>query len=190
MEIIHQPNIGFIYDVCQVIICKTAKRENWINTFVMNGQEEQDIQQIDQILKRFSAIAQHWNILTSTHQKKGILLTKLYIEFLHNTVCTAKENNFAEYISTPNLLRNKVCDWYFETNHLSETACFNNLLKDDELEDNVKLKLYEFFTSPEEYTLILTNSIQKVSSEMEKFYRKNEIRLKERQNSFKYFDFQ
>lgn len=177
-----------MYDVCQVIICKTAKRESWINIFVMNGREEKDVEQIDQTLKDFTAVDQRWNILTSSHPKKGILLSKLYVEFLQNTVCTDNEMNFEEYISTPDLLRSRICEWYFESINISDTECFNKLLLNEDLEDSVRLKLYEFITLPDEYIRTIRKSMHHVSVEMEEFYQKNNNVLEKRKNDFKYFE--
>ena len=63
MDIIYERNIGFIYDLCQVIVCKTSKRDSWINAYVLNGREEADVEQMDMTLKQFSSVDRCWNCI-------------------------------------------------------------------------------------------------------------------------------
>ncbi len=162
LEIIHQTNIGFIYDVCQVVICKTAKRESWISPYTMDGREESDMELLDKALNNFEDVDPAWSIITLLHPKKGRILSKLYIDFMKEAKEDWRNMDFVNYISTPELLKSKICDWYFDTTDISELDCFSMLHRNGDLDHNIKLYLYEFFAAPTEYVSILQQSLQKV----------------------------
>ena len=114
MEIFYKKNIGFLHDVCQVIICKTAKRDSWINTFVLSGHEDEDIEELEHALKYFTSVDMCWKIFTYRHPQKGILLSRMFVEFLNSIQQEWKMNDFEKYISDYELLKELVCEWYFE----------------------------------------------------------------------------
>ena len=56
MEVLFRRNFAFIYDVCQVIMCKVAKQEDWMDLFILNGQEQLDMQTTTQLLTQFDQV--------------------------------------------------------------------------------------------------------------------------------------
>ena len=58
MNILFRKNIGFLYDVCIVMVCKANKRDEWMDTFVLDGSgnEENDIMDIEKCLSKFDEI--------------------------------------------------------------------------------------------------------------------------------------
>lgn len=188
LEIVHETNIGFIYDVCQVIICKTAKREGWINSYVMEGREEADVEQLDKTLSQFEDIDPVWKLLTWLHPQKGRLLSKLYIDFMKNVKKDLLIIDFEKYILSSKQLRKRLCEWYLDINEISSFDCLVNLHKNSEIDDNMKLNLYEFFVAPEDYILTMQKSLQIVISEMKRYYRMCNDRIVQVQNNFKHYD--
>lgn len=186
MEILHQRNIGFVYDLCQVIICKTAKRESWINSYVLNGREELDVEQMDKTLNQFSSLDRCWNLFTALHPKKGRLITKLYIDFVKNTVSDWNEKDFVEYMTDLEVLKYKVTDWYFDSEDLAESEYYSRLQGMQDLSDSIRLNLYEFYTAGETYVARMNDSLHTLVDEMKQFYQKEESVLAAREKAFDY----
>lgn len=186
LEIVHETNVGFIYDVCQVIICKTSKRESWINSYVLNGREEKDIEIMDENLRHFSSIDRCWKMISILHPKKGRLITKLFAEFTKETVFDFDKTNFMEYITNPDILRPTVSDWYFEREDFSDRECFNQLQNMQDLDDEIRINLYEFFTAQDEYISRMRTSLQMLFDEMTAFFDIHHDLLTSRQNNFEY----
>lgn len=189
MNIVFEKNIGFLYDVCQVLICKTSKREGWINTFILNGREEIDNELIDKNLSQFTKIDRCWNIFTQLHPKKGRLITKLYVEFISNLAFEWNVQSFVEYITDVNLLKPKIFEWYFENQTATEEECCNELQSIQNIEDAIKIDLYEFITGEEKYSRRMRNSLLTVVEEMENFYGKQYGNLTICQKEFDYSKF-
>lgn len=188
IEIIHQMNIGFIYDVCQVLICKTAKRESWLNSYVVEGREEVDQELINNTLGRFSDVDSCWDMFTLFYPKKGRLLSELYIIFLKNTVGIWTDTDFTDFLFEPELLRKIVIEWFFGREDLSITDCFNQLADRNDLDENIKVNLYEFLTAPEKYVYKLSCSLKTIIFEMKEYYAKHKARLFQVQKDFDYFE--
>ena len=56
MNVLFRRNLGFIFDAVQMISCKTAKRESWIDSFVRSGSESKDLQTIETILENIDDV--------------------------------------------------------------------------------------------------------------------------------------
>ena len=81
MNILHRRNLGFIYDVYQVIMCKTAKRESWIDIFVKTGHESEDLRDLEQILARFDDVDPSLLLFGYRDRKKGTLIGNILIDY-------------------------------------------------------------------------------------------------------------
>ena len=53
MNVLFRRNLGFLFDATQIITCKTARRESWIDSFVRNGSEAKDLPIIETIIEKF-----------------------------------------------------------------------------------------------------------------------------------------
>lgn len=173
MEIIHQPNIGFIYDVCRVIICKTSKRETWLNSSILSGNEDTDIALMDATLNQFSSVDRCWNMLTMQHPEKGRLITKLYLDFINDPSYECETQTFVEYISNITLLKQTIAEWYFVNKNTSNEECYNQLHNNPDIDDIVRINLFEFFTVPEKYVIRMQESLRLVIREMHTFHEKH-----------------
>lgn len=188
MDIVYQTNIGFLYDVCQVIICKTAKREGWIGSYVMEEKAVSDLEHIENVLSQFSTVDLSLTVLTMMHPKKGRLLSKIYIDFLKTVSDDWIIDDFENYILSPGFLRKKICDWYLENEEISNKDCLIKLHKNTDIEDSIKLYLYEFFVDPEDYLSTIQKTLQMVIIEMEEYYRGIQDQIVNARNKLTYYD--
>lgn len=177
LEILHQTNIGFIYDVCQVIICKTTKQENWINVFLTNGREETDSAFIEKTLSLFNKVDASWKIFTVKDSQKGTLLSRIYVDFLRDHLYEWTEDEFINCVFKFDNIKNSICNWYFESEELSDADVYISLSNREDLDDIIKLKLFEFFTTREVYVQKLITSIKEVIHEMKDYYALNEVKI-------------
>ena len=186
METVYQTNIGFLYDVCQIIVCKTSKRDTWINSYILNGNEEYDIDLMDRNLKNFSPIDRCWNMFTSLHPKKGRLITKLYIEFINSSFLELDDQKFIEFITDYDMLKARISDWYFDIESIKTEDYYSRLQNMQDLDDVIRINLYEFYTDMEKYISRMNDSLQSVIGEMKLFYGKHIDILFSRKNGFAY----
>ena len=78
--------MGFIYDLTQIVMCKTARRESWVNVFVRNGHETEDLHDLEQVLRRFDDVDPSLLLFGYRDRKKGSLIGNIFGEFANENM--------------------------------------------------------------------------------------------------------
>lgn len=170
MEVIFQDNIGFLYDVCRVVICKSNKRESWINDFLCDGSEEEDSIYIDNLLKKFQGIDISNKLLGYKLRKnQEALLGELYGSYLEEKLGQVEIDGFLGYIADSNRLRERIAEYYLclET---AEKEFINEVIFTSQLSKEIKSELYSFNLFTEKYIEAVIKELKDIIDTMKQMY--------------------
>lgn len=184
MNTVFRKNLGVIFDACHVITCKTAKRESWISTFVQEGREASDVQEIDLILEKFDTVDPKLLVFGYRERKKGTFLGRLLLKYADTSLGNWEIADFIEYISDEERMRKSVAEFYFNaeaTDHI-----FESILKDTGLSTELKSFLYEFYLFTDRYLELLKNALDKIFYVLHMYYSENFELYTRCQESFDY----
>lgn len=171
MEVIFQDSIGFIYDVCRVIICKSNKRESWINAFLCDGSEEEDMLYIDNLLKKFQGIEISNKLLGYKNSKsQEALLGELYGRYLTEKYGEVEVEDFLTYISDPIMLYEAISEYYLNLDSVDEAVILEAVFR-SKYSSEVKAELYSFFLFTKEYIENIRKEISNIIEGMKQVYR-------------------
>ncbi len=184
MNILHRRNLGFIYDVCHIITCKTAKRETWIDLFVKNGQEGQDLRAIDNIVCRFDDVDTAMLMFGYRDRKKGSLIGKVFESYAETAVNEWSMEDFITYISEKETITNLTCNFYFECDSAKDNL--GKVAGARELPAEVKNQLYEFFIFTDRFIETVIREIGKIADVMQRIHTENLEKLLNCQEEFDY----
>ena len=184
MNTVFRKNLGVIFDACHVITCKTAKRESWISTFVQEGREASDIQEIDLILEKFDAVDPKLHVFGYRDRKKGTFLGQLLLKYADTSLGSWEIADFMEYISDEERMRGLIAAFYF--NAKTTEHIFELILKDTVLSTELKSFLYEFFLFTDRYLDLLKNAFDKIFYVLNIYYAENFELYTRCQESFDY----
>ena len=129
-----------------------------------------------------------WKIFTYRHPQKGILLSRMFVEFLNSIQQEWKMNDFEKYISDYELLKELVCEWYFEKKAISDAEYLNQLFCNCFLDDSIKVCLCEFLTLKDKFMNKIVTSFRIVIDEMERYYSENSDRISKSERNFNFAD--
>ena len=175
-----------IYDVCQLIMCKTAPRENWINHFILSGTEATDLQYIEDILKNFSDPSPKMALLGFCNKKKGSFIQKLFEIYVNNNYNVWNLIGFIDYICDDKLLKKQLSAFYFSDFEDSQPL---SKIFSSSYPDNIKTLLYEFFLFTPEFVIEIKEELTKYILNYERYYEQNLSRILDFQESFDYSNF-
>ncbi len=184
MNILHRRNLGFIYDLTQIVMCKTARRESWIDVFVRPGCESTDLRELENALARFDEVDPSLLLLGYRDRKKGSLIGNIFGEFASEYLDKCEISAFAEYLSHVEKMKNFVSNYYLGCDFCDGTLHMVASKKD--LEAEVKSLLYEFFLFSEHFMEVVINEINKIALILQRFYSEKLEKLLECQESFNY----
>ena len=182
MNILHRRNLGFLYDVCNVIICKTAKRETWIDLFVRNGSESGDLQSIEQILARIDDVDPSLVLFGHRDRKKGSLIGDIFVEFVEDEAKQWEVEDFVQYLMNIERSKEFISKYYLGCYAGDETL--KMIASAQDIKAEIKSLLYEFFLFPNEYMEKVADAIRNVADKLQKFYSENLDKLLECQEKF------
>lgn len=190
MEVIFQDSIGFIYDVCRVIICKSNKRESWINAFLCDGSEEEDMLYIDNLLKKFQGIEISNKLLGYKNSKKqNALIGEICNSYMVSRGGKSDIEDFLDYFADVERLRKLVAEFYFDLTTFCNEQIWNAIY-DSQYSSEVKEELYRFFLFSEKSTEIMLHEIQQVIYVMKKIYLDSKNEINGQKDSFNIVNFQ
>lgn len=173
MEVIFQDSIGFIYDVCRVIICKSNKRESWINAFLCDGSEEEDMLYIDNLLKKFQGIEISNKLLGyKKSQTQDAILEDLYGKYLQEKLEEADFRSFLNYITNCDILKKAVAEYYFDLKTIDCEEILNAIFNSKYGLD-LKAELYNFFLFTEKQIELLKTELTQIFEVLVKNYTEN-----------------
>lgn len=177
MNTVFRKNLGFIFDACHVLICKTEKRENWINTFVQEGKAEKDLQEIDSILSKFDSPDPKLLLFGYKDRKKGSFLGNLLIDYADHTLGNFDLDDFLRFVTNSEEMKQRIAKFYFETETINNI--FEVTLNHSSLSASLKGLIYEFYLFPEHYLTLLKDTFLNIFSTLNQHYSDNfELYLK------------
>ena len=182
MNILHRRNLGFIYDVCNVVICKTAKRETWIDLFVKNGSESEDLHAIEQVLARIEDVDISLRLFGDRDRKKGSLIGEIFDAFFSGGMKQKELTDFAQYLLNVEHIKMLVTKYYL--NCCAEEDVLRKIALAQNIRADLKGLLFEFFLFPEEYMKKVSEEILKIAYKLEKYYLENLNMILECQEKF------
>lgn len=186
MNILHRRNLGFIYDLTQIVMCKTARRESWINIFVRGGHEAEDLRDLEQILGRFNDVDPSLLLFGYRDRKKGSLIGNILIQYADEYLGNWDVSNFCDYLSDINRTKEFVSKYYFECN--VKEGILQTVAAEKGLVSDVKSLLYEFYLFPEQFMKVVIAEINKIALNLQKYYSEKLEKLLSCQEAFNYMD--
>lgn len=182
MNIIFRRNLGFIYDLCQVITCKMARRENWIAAFIKIGNESADLKDLESILDRFETMDPALLLFGFREKKKGSLIEGIFENYANQYAKECDLDGFVEYLQDGEQMRNMVMDYYLGDSE--EEDVLKAIADKQELSADIKALLYEFFLFTERYMKKVADAINQVAVVLKEVHSKNLDKTLECQESF------
>lgn len=186
MNILHRRNLGFIYDLCQIVTCKTAKRESWIDVFVRGGHEAEDLRDLEQILERFDEVDSSLLLFGYRDRKKGSLIGNIFGEFANQNMPRWEVDEFIEYLSNIERVEDFVAKYYF--NCKAEKGITSKVAANRDLAPEIKSLLYEFFLFSKQYMKTVIVEINKIALSLQKYHTERLEKILSCQEAFDYFD--
>lgn len=186
MNILHRRNLGFIYDLYQIIMCKTARRESWIDVFVRGGHEAEDLRDLEQILERFGEVDPSLLLFGYRDRKKGSMMGSIFGEFANQSMSKWEVDDFVIYLSDIERTKNFVSKYYFDC-EVTDDIC-KIVAAEKELPAEVKSLLYEFYLFPEQFMKVVIAEINKTALTLQKYYSEKLEKLLSCQEAFDYAD--
>lgn len=186
MNILHRRNLGFIYDLYQIIMCKTARRESWIDVFVRGGHETEDLRDLEQILERFGEVDPSLLLFGYRDRKKGSMIGSIFMKYADEYVGNWEVSNFCDFLADIDQTKKFVAQYYLECEVKEDI--FREIAENKELTAEIKSLLYEFFLFPEEYMKVVVSEINKIALSMQKYNSEKLEKLLTCQEAFDYLD--
>ena len=184
MNVLFRRNLGFIFDATQIITCKTARRESWIDTFVRNGSEAKDLSIIETILEKFESINPKLLLLGYRDRKRGSLLESLLASYADEYMGNWEVNSFLDYITDADRFKSYAAEFYLDR------AATENILEEigdaEHLSSSLKSLLYNFYLFPEKYLTLVRSELTKLFTTLDKYHNDNLSCIVNCQESFNY----
>lgn len=184
MNIVFRRNLGFIFDAHHIVTFKTAKRENWIDLYIRNGNERNDLKELEEVLAKFDDVDSRMLLFGHRDRKKGSLLSEIMFNYHSEYVANWELSNFLEYLSDVKRMKKAVLNFYFNCG--SDSQIFELIAGNTSLSATLKSLLYEFYLFPESYLEILRSEMNKIFETLQSYYAGKFEQLLECQETFDY----
>lgn len=186
MNILHRRNLGFIYDLTQIVMCKTARRESWVNIFVRNGHEAEDLHDLEQVLRRFDDVDPSLLLFGYRDRKKGSLIGNIFGEFANENMPKCDMDDFITFLSDIDRVKGFVSKYYFGSK--DSTDIYRKIAAEKDIVAEVKSLLYEFYLFPEQFMKVVIAEMNKIAMTLQKYHTENLEKLLSCQEAFDYRD--
>ena len=184
MNILHRRNLGFIYDLTQIVMCKTARRESWVNVFVRNGHEAEDLHDLEQVLRRFDDVDPSLLLFGYRDRKKGSLIGNIFGEFANENMPKCDMDDFITFLSDIDRVKGFVSKYYFGSK--DSTDIYRKIAAEKDIVAEVKSLLYEFYLFPEQFMKVVIAEMNKIAMTLQKYHTENLEKLLSCQEAFDY----
>ena len=184
MNILHRRNLGFIYDLTQIVMCKTARRESWVNIFVRNGHEAEDLHDLEQVLRRFDDVDPSLLLFGYRDRKKGSLIGNIFGEFANEKMPKCDMDDFITFLSDIDRVKGFVSKFYFGSK--DSTDIYRKIAAEKDIVAEVKSLLYEFYLFPEQFMKVVITEMNKIAMTLQKYHTENLEKLLSCQEAFDY----
>ena len=184
MNVLFRRNLGFIFDATQIVTCKTARRESWIDTFVRNGSEAKDLTIIETIIEKFHELNPKLLLIGYRDRKRGSLLEALLASYADKFMGNWDVNSFLDYITDVDRFKSYAADFYL--GHSGTEMILEEIGDADHLSSSLKALLYNFYLFPEKYLVLVRNELLKVFATLEKYHTDNLSCIVNCQEAFNY----
>ncbi len=183
MNALFRRNLGFIFDATQIITCKTASRESWIELFVRNGNESKDLQAIESILEKFSDLNSKLLLIGYRERKRDSLLDSLFCAYADEYMGNWDVASFIDYITDANRFKAFTTEYYFD--HNTSENIFEEIDTAD-ISSTLKAILYDYYLFPDKFLNLIKNELNKVFLTLEKYHTDNLESIVVCQEAFNY----
>ncbi len=184
MNILHRRNLGFLYDICQIITCKTAKRENWIEVFVKTGHESADIRDLEQILAKFDDVDPSLLLFGYRERKKESLIVNILIDYANEYMTNCDVLSFTQYLGNIDRIKDYISQYYLGCDASGDIL--KVIATEKNLSADLKSFLYEFYLFPEQFVKTVIDEVNKIVLKLQKYYLENLEKLLDCQENFNY----
>ena len=184
MNIAFRRNLGFIFDVHHIITCKTAKRESWVDLYVKNGNEANDLHELEGMLAKVEPVNRKMLLFGYRDRKKGSLLGNIMIQYADENIGNWELPGFIQYVLDNERMKKSVAEYYLECS--LEDNIFELIADHSVLSDELKSLLYEFYLFPERYLKLLGNEIDNIYKTLQTYYAEKFEQLLQCQETFDY----
>ncbi len=171
MNVLFRKNLGFIFDAIQIVTCKTARRESWIDTFVRNGNELKDLQIIENIIEKFENLNSKLLLLGYRERSKESLLDSLFTGYADEKMGNWDAEGFLSYVTDIERFKTYATNYFFGTSAVENI--FEKIGDAENLSSSLKSILYDFFLFPEKYMALVKDELRRVFLTLDKYYNDN-----------------
>jgi len=186
MNTMFKRKLGMLFDACQVITCKTIRRDSWIKSFVRNGNESNDLQYIEDVLTEFNELDPKLSLLGYVDKKKGSLINCIFKEYANNHIENWDTYSFINYLTDTERMKDLIAQFYFDR------ACTDDILNqisDSPYPYSIKAYLYDYFIFPQRYSTFIKETLTTFLLDIESYYDKHLPEIIDFQESFSYHEF-
>lgn len=184
MNILHRKNLGYLLDACQILTCKTASRETWINTLICTGSEEENLKTISYIMDYFDPVNPKMLLFGFRDSKKGSLIGNLFYDYADQFIDKWDSATFFDYLSNPDRLKQAISSFYLDEDYSDHTL--SSISKNENLSSDLKALLFDFYLFPEDYIDLARKEFEKISIKLDIYYRDHIELLLKYQETFNY----
>jgi len=181
MNTMFKRKLGMLFDACQVITCKTIRRDSWIKSFVRNGNESNDLQYIEDVLTEFNELDPKLSLLGYVDKKKGSLINCIFKEYANNHIENWDTYSFINYLTDTERMKDLIAQFYFDR------ACTDDILNqisDSPYPYSIKAYLYDYFIFPQRYSTFIKETLTTFLLDIESYYDKHLPEIIDFQESF------
>lgn len=184
MNTLFRKELGFLFDACYILVCKTTSRNTWIKDFIKSGSEESDLGYISNVLDLFDAPDKKMELICYHTRHTDSLIIDLLRKYVNNNINTWNRDSFLAFLSDVDMLKQMVAMYYFETEH-SENI-LHVISEKQNLDVSLKFNLMNFFLFPEKYVDLLSNELLKIFRTLDRYYTEKLSVLLDCQEEFDY----
>jgi len=184
MNIAFRRNLGFIHDAHNIITYKTAKRESWIELYIRNGNEINELQELEEVLSKFDAVDPKMLLFGYRDRKRYSVLANLMFQYDDENIGDWNVTNFLQYLADIDRVKKFVADYYFGTDTYDNI--FEVIAADGYLPAELKSQLFEFYIFPECYLKLLEKELNKIFEKLQRYYSEKFELLLQCQETFDY----
>ena len=184
MNILHRRTLGYLLDACNIITCKTARRDTWIDLFIKAGNEEKDLIEIDTLLDRFKNINPKLLLLGYRDRKLGSLIGNIFYNYADEYIGKWDNDSFIKYLCNIDNLKNSISQYYFHQDYSDDI--FESISASEDIRPELKSLLFDFYLFPKQYVEMMQYELQHIFQSLDMCYQEKLPLIVSCQEAFNY----
>lgn len=169
MDISFRISYSMLYDVCQILAAKTNPEGKWIKSFVLDGQDHEDVAYIGEILDKVPDVDQKVYLFSNLEIKDSSLLSECFGIYLSQNQGDCSVEGFCEFLKDNETISKILYQFYFnaeaEDQELMEEVCYKS-----DMSSAIRALLYEYIRFNDSYMDQVVESILHTAQAIKEIY--------------------